>query len=206
MPVVALIAAMTLSSPAPAARAGAADVLARMRAVNGSLQSYTARLHFYIKLHSFITLPIRINGTLYSKRPDKSLLVFESVPKQAQAFKHFYATRGTPETWPKSYRIELLDFARPGTRVLRMFPKEKGSLDHALITVDSRTYTEIHEDWLYHDGSSIRVDTKNDTVGGFLLPVHQEGDFDFPSYKAHVSADFEAYTLNPAIPDSIFKE
>jgi hypothetical protein len=194
-----------LTAATPASRPSAGDVLARMTALNASLHSYTARVHFYIKLHSFITLPIRLSATYYFKRPDKALIVFDSVPKSAQTFKHFYATRGTSESWPKLYGVAVLGGAPAGTYLLGLTPKTESSLGHAVIAVDRHTYAEVHEDWFYRDGSTIKVDTQNGKVGGYLLPVRQEGDFDFPSYKAHVVADFESYTPNVDIPDSVFK-
>lgn len=194
-------------SAAPQHGLSAGQVLERMTALNAPLRSYTARVHFYIKVHSFITLPFRLNATYYFKRPDKALLVFDSLPKSAQQFKHFYATRGTPESWPKEYGVDVVSSgdARPAAIVLLLTPKSEGSLDHAAIAVEGRTYAEIHEDWFYRDGSKIHVDTSNGRRGRYLLPTRQVGDFDFPSYKAHVIADFESYSLNVNIPDSVFK-
>jgi hypothetical protein len=70
--------------------------------------------------------------------------------------------------------------------------------------VDPSDFGIVRERWLYKDGGSIDVRETNATVGGFLLPRKQIGDFNLTQYKAHVVTDYGAYKLNIAIPDSVF--
>jgi hypothetical protein len=200
-----LIVAAVLHHTSP--QAEAAVVLRKMTAVNARVQSYEVRVHLDAKVRAFLSLPLALNATYYFKQPDKVQVVFDSVPQLAKQFQNFYASSGTPATWPKTYLISrepsTLDDP-PNSVVLKLVPKGGGSLDHALITVDTSTYGVVAQQWFYKDGSSINVTQFNATSGMYVLPSHQEADFEFPRYKAHVIADFGDYQINVPIPDSIF--
>jgi len=204
----ALLAAVALHSSLASGAHAAAAILRKMTAVNASVKSYTVRIHFDAKVHSFLSLPLALNATYYYKQPDKVQIVFDSVPSLAKQFQNFYASTGTPATWPKTYVVTL----EPPTTVdtshvtLRLTPRNGGSLDHADITVDTSTYGIVIQQWFYKDGSSINVAQFNETSGTYVLPSHQEADFSFPKYKAHVAADYDSYDINVPIPDSVFKE
>lgn len=190
-------------------QAQAAAVLRNMAAVNASVKSYQVRIHLDAKVHAFLSLPLALDATYYFKQPDKVQVVFDSVPELAKQFQSFYASSGTPATWPKTYHITLMPHTTGdplGSAVLKLVPKDNGgSLDHALMTVDTSTWGVVAQQWLYKDGSSIDVTQFNATGGMYVLPTHQEADFRFPRYKAHVVADFGDYQINVPIPDSIFK-
>jgi hypothetical protein len=200
------IVAVALHHANPQAQAAA--VMRKMTAVNADIKSYEVRVHLDAKVHAFLSLPLALNATYYFKQPDKVQVVFDSVPELAKQFQSFYASTGTPATWPKTYVVTLLPPSPddpPGSVVLELVPKGGGSLDHALITVDTSTYGVVAQQWIYRDGSSINVTQFNATSGMYVLPSHQEADFRFPRYKAHVVADFGDYQINVPIPDSVFK-
>jgi len=211
MLLVPLAAAVALQTGQPHGQHGAAAILRKMTAVNASVKTYTVRIHFDAKVHSFLSLPLVLNATYYYKQPDKMQIVFDSVPSLAKQFQNFYASTGTPATWPKTY-IVTLEPPQPGEPsdngnvTLRLTPRNGGSLDHADITVDTSTYGIVIQQWIYKDGSSINVAQFNETSGTYVLPSHQEADFSFPKYKAHVAADYDSYDINVPIPDSVFKE
>ena len=202
-----LIVAIALHNANPQAQA--ATVLRNMAAVNASVKSYEVRVHLDAKVHAFLSLPLALNATYYFKQPDKVQVVFDTVPELAKQFQSFYASTGTPATWPKTYVVSLMPPSPDdpaGGVVLKLVPKGGGSLDHALITVDTSTYGIVAQQWLYKDGSSINVTQFNDTGGTYVLPSHQEADFRFPGYKAHVVANFGDYQINVPIPDSVFHQ
>jgi hypothetical protein len=184
-----------------------ATVLHDMAAVNASVRTYRVRIHFDSKVRTFVTLPLSLNATLYFKHPDKTQIVFDSVPQLAKGFQNFYASTGTPATWPKTYIVTLepLEPGQTNTVTLRLTPRNSSNLDHALITVDSRTWGIAIQQWYYKDGSNINVTQFNEVAPGHVLPDRQLADFDFPKYKAHVEATYDTYEINVPIPDSIFK-
>ncbi|HZV80051.1 MAG TPA: hypothetical protein VFF60_10630 [Candidatus Binatus sp.] len=185
---------------------GAAVVLHKMTAANAWVKSYKVRIHFDANVHSFVSLPLSLDATLYYKQPDKMQIVFDSVPTLAKQFQNFYASSGTPQTWPKTYIVTLEppDPAVTSTLTLRLTPRSSSNLDHALMTIDTSSYGVISQQWVYKDGSNINVTQSNESGQKFVLPDRQEGDFQFPRYKAHVIADYDEYDINVPIPDSVF--
>ncbi len=178
-----------------------------MAAANASVRTYKVHIHFDAKVRSFVSLPLSLNAVLYFKRPDKTQIVFESVPQLAKGFQNFYASTGTPATWPKTYIVTLepLDPGQTNTVTLRLTPRNSSNLDHALMTVDSTTWGIVIQQWYYKDGSTINETQFNEVTPAYVLPDRQLADFDFPKYKAHVEATYEPYEINVPIPDSIFK-
>jgi hypothetical protein len=179
-----------------------------MAAANAWVKTYKVRIHFDAKVHSFISLPLELNATLYYKQPDKMQIVFDSVPSLAKQFQNFYASTGTPQTWPRNYIVTIAppEAGDSNNVILRLKPRTPSNLDYALMTVDTATYGVVTQQWFYKDGSNISVSQDNDTGPRYVLPSRQEGDFDFPRYRAHVVADYDAYDFNVPIPDSIFKQ
>jgi hypothetical protein len=175
------------------------DLLAKMAAPNAGLTSYEVPVHFDVDLHSMLSLHTGLDGTAYFKRPDKSAVNFDTVPILADAFKHLAGTLGTPETWPQAYDISLNSDTE-----LKLVPKKAGNVAAVIVDVDTADYGIVRERWHYKDGGSIDVHQTNATVGTFLLPRKQTGDFDLPQYKAHVVTDYGTYKLNIQIPDSVF--
>jgi hypothetical protein len=203
------LAAIALHSSQQSGVHAAASVLRKMTAVNASVKSYTVRIHFDAKVRSFLSLPLALDATYYYKQPDKVQIVFDSVPSLAKQFQNFYASTGTPATWPTTYVVTLEPPTTMNTSqvTLRLTPRNDGSsLDHAEITVDTSTYGIVIQQWIYKDGSTINVAQFNETSGTYVLPSHQEADFNFPRYKAHVVADYDSYDINVPIPDSVFKQ
>ncbi len=185
----------------------AETVLHNMAAVNASVKSYEVRCHFDASVRTFITLPLALDATYYFKQPDHAQLVFDTVPTYAKRFQDFYASSGTPATWPKSYRVslQLPAASNPaGMLVLRLDPKKQSNLDYVLMTVDPANYGIVAQQWMYKDGSSINVTQSNEIGASYVLPKQETADFNFPRYKAHVVAAFGDYQINAPVDDSIF--
>jgi len=201
--IAALAAAVALSQPADLQ---ARTILQRMIAANAGVRSYVVRCHLDAAVRYYLHVRLGLNATYYFQQPDKAQVRFDSVPELAKQFKDFYASTGTPATWPHTYRITLQqgDPSPSGAALLRLTPKQPGSLAYALITVDMRTFGVVHQQWFYLDGSTIDVEQQNELGSWYVLPKHQEADFNFPHYKAHVVADFGDYQLNVPIDQSVF--
>jgi len=194
---------------APSATPSASDVLARMAADRASLNTFKVRVAFDIDLRAFLHLHFSPQATYYYKRPDKSALVFDSLPPAAQQFQHFYGSIGTPETWPATYDISIVGQSQDSLGnplyQLRLVPRNGGgSLDHMLMSVDGRNYGVVQQEWFYKSGATIVMQQSNERVGKFLLPKQQVADFNFPSYKAHAVSVYDGYHLNVDVPDSVF--
>jgi len=202
----ALIGAVPSGAPAAPS---ASDVLARMTADRASLNTFKVRVGFEIDLRAFLHLHFSPKATYYFKRPDKSELVFDSLPPAAQQFQHFYGSLGTPETWPATYDISLTsasaDAGGHPLYQLKLVPKNNGgSLDYVQMSVDARDYGVVQEEWFYKSGATIIMQQSNERLGKFVLPKQQIADFNFPSYKAHAVSTYDGYHLNVDVPDSVF--
>lgn len=202
-----IVAVAVVAAMAQAAYSPAAGVLHNMEAVNASVKSYEVRCHFDASVRTFITLPLALDATYYFKQPDHAQLVFDSVPTLAKRFQDFYASTGTPATWPKSYWVSLQPQAASdlsGMLVLRLIPKKQSNLEYVLMTVDPKNYGVVGQQWMYKDGSSINVTQSNEIGASYVLPKQETADFNFPRYKAHVVADFGEYQINAPVDDSVF--
>ena len=185
----------------------ALGVVAKAGAVNGALQTYTARIAFDIDLHAFLEIHPTLHATYYFKRPDKAKLDFDTIPAMAQQFQHIYASLATPDTWPQLYNVSFAKTPVAGQPyLLKLVPKKDGNVDRVFVTIDSTSYGIERSEWRYKNGSWIIMQQTLGAVSGFLLPQGQIGDFSLPSYKAHVIATYSDYRLNVPIPDSVFKQ
>jgi len=89
--------------------------------------------------------------------------------------------------------------------MLSLVPKKGGNVDRVLVSIDSVSFVVTRMEWRYKNGSWIIMQQNNARVGSYLLPQGQVGDFNLPSYKAHVVATYSDYRLNVPIADSVFK-
>jgi len=207
--IAAIAAAAALSHPA--AQSLPADLHARkllqqMVAANAGVKSYIVRCHLEAAVRVYVHVHLGLDATYYFKQPDKAQVRFDSVPELAKDFKDFYASAGTPATWPQTYLITLDPPKpdQPGMALLHLTPKQRGSLAYAVLEVDTQTFGVVRQQWFYTDGSTIDVEQQNELGPSYVLPKHQVADFSFPHYKAHVIADFGDYQLNVPIDDSVF--
>lgn len=205
-PVMVAIACLAVLPPAAAQPLKPAAVVLRLAQQNPGLRSYTARVLFDVDLRAFLTIHPTLNATYYFKRPDKAELDFDTIPVFAEQFEHLYAALASPDRWPAIYDIRFT--RRPvanGPYELTLTPKKMGNVDRVLVTVDSASFGVTRMEWRYKNGSWIVMQQTNAKVGDYLLPQGQVGDFNLPSYKAHVVATYSTYRLNVPIPDSVFK-
>ena len=205
--------ALTLAAPLSAApQTGPAmldehnnGLFKRMIALNGGLRTYTAAVHLDVAMKSFPFISPSIDGNVYYEKPDKTAIVFETVPALASQFKKVYPRLDPPAAWMTLYDIAVM--SDDGTTTLfRLRPKKNGRVDHLDVKVDDATATVRSYSWTYKDGGSISFDQSFTSIAGNYLPEKQTGHVDLPAYKADVTSAFSNYKLNVSIAPSIFDE
>jgi outer membrane lipoprotein-sorting protein len=185
--------------------ASANEVYLRMQRVNANLQSYTANLHVDVTTHSFPFISPKLDGTAYFKRPDKTAVVFETVPALASQFKKVYPQLESPSEWPTIY--DVTPVSDDGTTsTFKLVRKKNGRIDHVDVLVDDKTATVTTMTYIYKDGGSISFTQTYDTIDGNYVIVSQRGKVDIPHYNADVASTYTNYKLNVAVPDSVFAQ
>lgn len=202
--------ALQASAPQPSASAAPTvqSILERMTASRKDLNSFSVAIHFDITLHEVVDVGLGLDGVQYYEQPDKEALIFNSVPVMAKDFQRLYPHIGTPQTWPVQYDISIVDASPSDARAygLKLVPKRPGNVDHVLLDVDKGTFAPTRSVWIYRNGASIDMDILNKLVTTkYTLPSIETVDISFPQYKAHAVAHFGDYTINRAIPESVWK-
>lgn len=181
-----------------------------MVAAREGLNSFTVPIHFDIKLHKVISLPVKLEGVRYFERPDKEALIMKTVPAVAKPFQKIFAGLGTGETWPSQYDITVVSLDGPANATmyeLRGVPKAGGNVDYVLLDVSQTTYEPLKARWFYKSGATILMDIQNGKAEDrYLLPKVEILDISFPSYKAHAVATYGDYAVNTPIPDSVWQQ
>ena len=100
--VAALTLALTLGVTPPGlgtVSPDAAAVIAKMLDRNANLKSFQARVHVDMRMLNFPFLSPKLDGTAYFKRPNKSEVVFDSVPAYAKGFESLFDDVADPTSW-----------------------------------------------------------------------------------------------------------
>jgi outer membrane lipoprotein-sorting protein len=200
---IVLLTALALAAPAGAQPGDAAAVYARMQRVNANLHSYQATLHVDVTTHGFPYISPSLDGTAYYEEPDRSAVVFETIPALASQFKKVYPQLEPPSEWPRIYVVTPL--ADDGTTSqFRLVRKKNGRIDHVDVTVDDATATVSSMAYFYKDGGSIAFAQTYALIDGNYVIKSQTGKVDIPHYSADVASTFSNYHLNVKIDDAVF--
>jgi len=205
--VFALVLALAGASAPSLAETGNADeVYARMQKINENLNTYTASLHVDVQTHSFPYISPTLEGTAYFKRPDKSAVVFDTVPALASQFKKVYPQIEPPAEWPQIYEVTPVS-DDGNVSAFRLVRKKNGRIDHVDVKVDDKTATVTSMAYFYKDsGGSVSLQQTYDVIDGNYVIKAQTGKIDIPHYNADISSTFHNYKLNVNVPDKVFEQ
>ena len=186
------------------------QILAKMAANANGIDTYEVPVEIRVHVKKVISVPFRMSGERYFKRPDKTALKLYHVPAQAKGFSNLYASLGTPRTWLQTYDITL-DNVNTSTGApfyeLRGSYKHPSNVDHILLDVDARTFDPIKAQWFYKNGATILMTIVEDSVEGkYRLPQHETVDINFPEYSGHATIDYGTYAINQPIDDAVFSQ
>jgi len=197
------LAAATIGAAPPAGGGDAAAVYARMQLVNAGLKSFQADLHVDVTTHGFPFISPSLDGKAYFEQPDKSAVIFETVPALANQFKKVYPQLELPSEWPAIY--DVTPVADDGTTAqFRLVRKKNGRIDHVDVRVDDRTATVTSMAYIYKDGGTISFQQTYAFVDGNYVIKSQTGKVDIPHYSADVASSFSNYKLNVPIDQGVF--
>ncbi len=198
-----LAAAVTLAAIGAAPEPNADAVYARMQSVNAGLKSYQADFHVDVTTHGFPYISPSLDGKAYYEQPDKSAVVFETVPALASQFKKVYPQLEPPSQWSQVYNVTPV--SDDGTTAqFRLERKKNGRIDHVDVTVDDATATVTSMAYIYKDGGTISFKQTYAVVSGNYVLKTQTGKVDIPHYSADVSSSYSNYKLNVRIDQQVF--
>jgi hypothetical protein len=182
------------------------DLYARMQRVNTNLTSYQADVTVAILTHGPPFISPTLQGKAYYKKPDKTAVVFDTVPLIAQQAKHVVGQIEPPLEWPQLY--DVTPTGDDGTTAsFRLVRKKNGRIDHVDVKVDDTTATVSAMTYFYRDnGGTIAFTQAYDRVGDDYVLKQQNGKVDIPHYSADVTSTFTNYQLNVAVPDTVFEQ
>jgi outer membrane lipoprotein-sorting protein len=202
--IVALLGAVTIAAPCAAQTTGdPAAVYARMQRLNAGLHSYAAALHVDVTTHGFPYISPSLDGTAYFEEPDRTAVIFETVPALASQFKKIYPQIEPPSEWPRVYDVTPLSDDGTTTH-FRLVRKKNGRIDHVDVSVDDATATITAMAYVYKDGGSIAFQQTYQQIDGNYVLKTQTGKIDIPHYSADVASSFSNYRLNIKIDDGVF--
>jgi hypothetical protein len=180
-----------------------AAVYARMQQVNAGLRSYQADLHVEITTHGFPFISPSLDGQAYFEQPDKSAVVFATVPVLAAAFKKVYPQLEPPSEWRQIYDVAPVSDDGTTSR-FRLVRKKNGRIDHVDVAVDDATATVSSMAYIYTDGGTISFQQTYTVIDGNYVIASQTGKVDIPHYSAGVTSSFSNYRLNVTIDRGVF--
>jgi outer membrane lipoprotein-sorting protein len=198
-----LVAALALAAPGLAQAGDPGAVYARMQRVNANLHSYQADLHVDVTTHGFPYISPSLDGTAYYEQPDRSAVVFQTVPALADQFKKVYPQLEPPSEWPRIYVVTPISDDGTSSH-FRLVRKKNGRIDHVDVTVDDATATVSSMAYVYKDGGSISFAQTYDLIDGNYVIKTQTGKVDIPHYSADVASTFSNYHLNVKIDPTVF--
>lgn len=194
---------LTLSPALAQEDAASNGVFLRMERLNADVKSYSAQLHVDVAMRSFPFLSPALDGNVYYEQPDRTAVVFNTVPLLADQFKKVYPNVEPPSKWLDLYAVSVVGDSG-GTTAFRLVPKNAGRVDHLDVKADDKTATIVSMTWNYRDGGYVTLDQQFGSVGGHLMVDRQTGHVELPGYQADVSAAFSAYQLNVPIDERVF--
>jgi hypothetical protein len=199
-----LLLVCAMSRPTVAQDVAGNDVFVRMQRLNADVKSYTATLHVDVAMKTFPFLSPGLDGNVYYEQPDRTAIVFNTVPLLADQFKKVYPKIDPPDKWLELYDVSIVGDV-DGTTAFRLVPKNGGRVDHVDVRADDKNATIVAMTWTYKDGGYVSLDQQFGSFAGHLLVDRQTGHVELPAYQADVRAAFSGYKLNVPIDERVFE-
>ncbi|HTW83327.1 MAG TPA: hypothetical protein VMD91_04545 [Candidatus Sulfotelmatobacter sp.] len=201
-----LTTARASTSPAPDGTAIDADrVVALVTAGSGQLDSYIVPLHIDARVRKLFTFHVKLDGTVYFKRPERVKLEMGLVPAQ---YRHLFAALGSPLTWSQRFDFSTESVTMDGARKmyhLRGTPRTTDpQIASVALDVPEEHLGAMHVRWTCVDGTAIDEHVYPGNDGTYDLPKRAE--IEMTAQGFHVDADllYGDYALNEGFPDSVF--
>jgi outer membrane lipoprotein-sorting protein len=203
----AVLALAALAIPSrPVAAAADTDLYARMQRVNSGLQTFQADVTVAVETHGPPYISPTLQGKIYFKKPDRSAVIFQTLPFIAQQAKHVVAQMEPPSEWPEIYEVQPTG-DDGSTATFKLVRKKNGRIDHVDVKVDDKTATVAGMTYYYKDnGGTIAFTQTYDQIDGNYVLKTQSGKVEIPHYNADVNSTFAHYKLNVPVDDSVFKD
>lgn len=183
------------------------EILTRAATAAG-LSSYSVPVHFDVKMHRPISLRSGVDGTAYFKAPAKAAIAITHVPGPLGAFfKGSYTLDMVPQTWPSKYVVTSVEQGQSDgapAYVLRAVPKDDPAVDHVIFGVSIANGEATSALWSYKDGSSVKLTIRDAPTAGYALPQSETISVTMPKYDLDANATYGEYSINAAVPDSVF--
>lgn len=198
-------AARAATSPPTAPDLDAARVVALVTAGSEQLDSYVVPVHVEAKVRAFIPIHVKLDGTVYFKRPERVKLDMHLVPAQ---YRRLFAALGTPLTWSQGFDFTTDSVSIDGTRKfyhLRGVARDPSTgVASVLLDVPDDHLDAMHARWTCADGTQINERVYPGTDGTYDLPKRAEIETTADGLHVHADLEFGDYALNEGFPDSVF--
>jgi|HubBroStandDraft_5_1064220.scaffolds.fasta_scaffold12999_5 hypothetical protein len=196
----AAILSLGWSAPSPAS----SDLVSRMAALNGGLQSYTASLHARVSLQTFPFLSANLDGTYYFKQPDRYRVAFSSgLPLIAEKFNNLYGHIEPASRWRSVYDVTVVSDNGHKT-TFRLVPRKRGNVASIDAVADDSAATVTSMRWNYVNGGFASMANHYARVNGYNLVASQTGEVHEPGYAGTIDTTISGYHINANVPDSVF--
>lgn len=204
--VAAFVAAIATRSPALDGNA-----LLRAVAKQPLPRTYAVPIHFRVHIHHPIGIVVGADAITYFRAPGDQALVITSLPRIignriARSYGHLDTV---PQAWARNYRVtQVTSIELGGEPAYRLdaVPRYRGGIDHVTFDLLRRGLVPVGAEWTFSDGSSVRLSVRNERVGRYLLPAHEDIAVSMPRFTVDAAGDNGPYALNAAIPETVFAQ
>ena len=198
-------AARQPTSPAPAPDLDADRVVALVTSGSEQLDSYVVPVHVEAKVRALIPFRVRLDGTVYFKRPEHVKLDMHLVPAQ---YRRLFAALGTPLTWSQGFDFTTDSVTFDGTRKfyhLRGVARDASTgVASVLLDVPDDHLDAMRARWTCADGTLINERVYPGMDGTYDLPRRAEIETTAQGFHVYADLEYGDYALNEGFPDSVF--
>jgi hypothetical protein len=199
-----LVAAIIVASACGTARAAGEtltgdQVLARAAASDG-IAGYNVPIHFAVRLLRPIGAKGAVEGVATFTAPEQAALaITQAPPPIGTFFRGTYTIDMVPQAWAAKYHVSSVSTSVVGgapVYVLKAQPvPATATIDGVTFQVGQSDFAPLSADWLYHDGSSIRLSFVNQRVGNLTLPRTATISVAMPKYALNADANYGTYAI-----------